>query len=42
VLDSAPTKSGAVFRDATRMLNWGFGLHQAVTALRPANARLAG
>jgi serine-type D-Ala-D-Ala carboxypeptidase (penicillin-binding protein 5/6) len=42
VLDSAPTKTGAVFRDATRMLNWGFGLHQAVTGLRPASGRLAG
>jgi len=36
VLDSAPTKTGAVFRDATRLLNWGFGLHQAVIPLRPA------
>jgi serine-type D-Ala-D-Ala carboxypeptidase (penicillin-binding protein 5/6) len=31
VLDSAPTKSGAVFTDAARMLNWGFRLHLATT-----------
>jgi D-alanyl-D-alanine carboxypeptidase (penicillin-binding protein 5/6) len=36
VLDSAPTKTGAVFRDATKLLNWGFGLHQAVIVRRPA------
>jgi len=30
VLHSAPTKTGAVFTDATRLLNWGFGLNQAV------------
>lgn len=35
VLDSAPTKTGAVFSDAARMLNWGFGLHRATTAPRP-------
>lgn len=35
VLDSAPTKTGAIFTDATRLLNWGFGLHQAVAAPRP-------
>lgn len=35
VLDSAPTKSGAVFSDAARMLNWGFRLHHATTFPRP-------
>ena len=35
VLDSAPTKTGAIFSDAARMLNWGFGLHHAVTVPRP-------
>jgi D-alanyl-D-alanine carboxypeptidase (penicillin-binding protein 5/6) len=30
VLDSAPTKTGAVFTDAARLLNWGFRLHNAV------------
>jgi len=35
VLHSAPTKSGATFTDATKMLNWGFGLSQAVTVPRP-------
>jgi D-alanyl-D-alanine carboxypeptidase (penicillin-binding protein 5/6) len=30
VLHSAPTKTGATFTDATRLLNWGFGLHPAV------------
>jgi D-alanyl-D-alanine carboxypeptidase (penicillin-binding protein 5/6) len=35
VLDSAPTKTGAIFTDAARLLNWGFGLHHAVTVLRP-------
>jgi D-alanyl-D-alanine carboxypeptidase (penicillin-binding protein 5/6) len=35
VLDSAPTRTGAIFTDAARLLNWGFGLHQAVRAPRP-------
>jgi serine-type D-Ala-D-Ala carboxypeptidase (penicillin-binding protein 5/6) len=35
VLDSAPTKTGAVFSDAARMLNWGFRLHRAATFPRP-------
>jgi serine-type D-Ala-D-Ala carboxypeptidase (penicillin-binding protein 5/6) len=35
VLDSAATKTGATFSDAARMLNWGFGLKQAVPAFRP-------
>lgn len=35
VLDSAPTKTGAVFTDAARLLNWGFGLHHAVAVPRP-------
>ncbi len=35
VLDSAPTKTGAIFSDAARLLNWGFGLHHAVTAPSP-------
>jgi D-alanyl-D-alanine carboxypeptidase (penicillin-binding protein 5/6) len=35
VLDSAPTKTGAVFSDAARLLNWGFGLHHAVTVPKP-------
>jgi D-alanyl-D-alanine carboxypeptidase (penicillin-binding protein 5/6) len=34
VLHSAPTKSGATFTDATKMLNWGFGLSQAITVPR--------
>jgi D-alanyl-D-alanine carboxypeptidase (penicillin-binding protein 5/6) len=35
VLDSAATKTGATFSDAAKMLNWGFGLQQAVQAFRP-------
>ncbi|HEX5190550.1 MAG TPA: D-alanyl-D-alanine carboxypeptidase [Streptosporangiaceae bacterium] len=35
VLDSAATKTGATFSDAAKMLNWGFGLKQAVQAFRP-------
>ena len=35
VLDSAPTKTGATFTDAARLLNWGFGLHYAVRMPRP-------
>jgi len=35
VLDSAATKTGATFSDAAKMLNWGFGLQQAVRAFRP-------
>lgn len=35
VLDSAPTKSGAVFTDAARILNWGFGQHAATAFPRP-------
>jgi D-alanyl-D-alanine carboxypeptidase (penicillin-binding protein 5/6) len=35
VLHSAPTKSGVTFTDAIKMLNWGFGLNQAVTVPRP-------
>ena len=35
VLDSAPTKTGAIFSDAARLLNWGFGVHHAVTVPRP-------
>ena len=35
VLDSAPSKTGAVFSDAARLLNWGFGLHHAVTVPTP-------
>jgi serine-type D-Ala-D-Ala carboxypeptidase (penicillin-binding protein 5/6) len=35
VLDSAPTKTGATFTDAARLLNWGFGLHHAVVMARP-------
>jgi serine-type D-Ala-D-Ala carboxypeptidase (penicillin-binding protein 5/6) len=42
VLDSAPTKTGAVFTDAARLLNWGFGLHRAVTGFRPPVGKLAG
>jgi len=42
VLDSAPTKTGAIFTDATRLLNWGFGVHHAVSRFRPAAGRLAG
>ncbi|HUZ53319.1 MAG TPA: D-alanyl-D-alanine carboxypeptidase [Streptosporangiaceae bacterium] len=39
VLDSAPTMAGAIFSDAARLLNWGFGLHHAVTVPRaPAGA----
>jgi len=34
VLHSAATKTGATFTDATRLLNWGFGLNQAVTTPR--------
>lgn len=39
VLYSAPTKTGAVFTDATRLLNWGFALRQAVRVPRPAAPR---
>ena len=35
VLDSSPAKTGAIFSDAARLLNWGFGLHHAVTAPGP-------
>jgi D-alanyl-D-alanine carboxypeptidase (penicillin-binding protein 5/6) len=35
VLHSAPTKTGATFTDATKMLNWGFSLNVAVTVPRP-------
>jgi D-alanyl-D-alanine carboxypeptidase (penicillin-binding protein 5/6) len=42
VLDSAPTKTGAVFTDATRLLNWGFGVHHSVTGFRPQPGKLAG
>lgn len=35
VLHSAATKTGAIFADATKMLNWGFGLTVAVTVPRP-------
>src|SRR5215472_17404907 len=42
VLDSAPTKTGAIFADATRLLNWGFGVHHAVSRFRTAAGRLAG
>ena len=35
VLDSAPTKTGAIFRDAARMLNWGFGVRHRTTFPRP-------
>ena len=35
VLHSAATKTGATFTDAERLLNWGFGLQNAVTTLRP-------
>ncbi len=35
VLDSAPTKTGATFTDAAKMLNWGFGRRLAVTILPP-------
>jgi len=35
VLDSAPTKTGATFTDAARLLNWGFGLNNAVRMPRP-------
>ena len=34
VLDSSPSKTGAIFSDAARLLNWGFGLHHAVTVPR--------
>ncbi len=36
VLDSAATKTGATFSDAAKVLNWGFGLKQALPTLRPA------
>jgi serine-type D-Ala-D-Ala carboxypeptidase (penicillin-binding protein 5/6) len=39
VLDSAPTKTGAVFTDATRLLNWGFALRNAVRVPRPPAPR---
>jgi serine-type D-Ala-D-Ala carboxypeptidase (penicillin-binding protein 5/6) len=42
VLDSAPTKTGAIFADATRLLNWGFGVHHAVTGFRQPGGNLAG
>jgi serine-type D-Ala-D-Ala carboxypeptidase (penicillin-binding protein 5/6) len=42
VLDSAPTKTGAVFTDAARLLNWGFGVHHSVTGFRPQPGNLAG
>ena len=42
VLDSAPTKTGAIFTDATRLLNWAFGVHHAVTQFRPSAGNLAG
>ena len=42
VLDSAPTKTGAIFTDATRLLKWDFGVHQAVRRLRPTAGSLAG
>jgi D-alanyl-D-alanine carboxypeptidase (penicillin-binding protein 5/6) len=35
VLDSAPTKTGATFTDAARLLNWGFSLHYAIRMPRP-------
>jgi D-alanyl-D-alanine carboxypeptidase (penicillin-binding protein 5/6) len=35
VLDSAATKTGATFTDAAKMLNWGFGVQQAVTVPKP-------
>jgi serine-type D-Ala-D-Ala carboxypeptidase (penicillin-binding protein 5/6) len=35
VLHSAATKSGAVFTDAARMLNWGFGVHRGTAFPRP-------
>jgi D-alanyl-D-alanine carboxypeptidase (penicillin-binding protein 5/6) len=35
VLHSAPTKTGATFTDATKMLNWGFGVNVADTVPRP-------
>lgn len=35
VLHSAATKTGATFTDAERLLNWGFGLQNAVTTPRP-------
>jgi serine-type D-Ala-D-Ala carboxypeptidase (penicillin-binding protein 5/6) len=41
VLDSAPTKTGATFRDAARMLNWGFGLKLPVSAAWPQAGRPA-
>jgi D-alanyl-D-alanine carboxypeptidase (penicillin-binding protein 5/6) len=37
VLDSAATKTGAIFTDAARMLNWGFAQHQATTFPRPSD-----
>ena len=42
VLDSAPTKTGAVFTDAARLLNWGFRLHHSVTGMKPPPGVLAG
>jgi serine-type D-Ala-D-Ala carboxypeptidase (penicillin-binding protein 5/6) len=42
VLDSAPTKTGAVFTDAARLLNWGFRLHHSVTGFRPRPGVLVG
>lgn len=42
VLDSAPTKTGAIFSDATRLLNWAFGVHHAVTRFRPPAGNLSG
>ena len=42
VLDSAPTKTGAVFTDAARLLNWGFGVQHSVTGFRPPGGDLAG
>ncbi|HEX9032436.1 MAG TPA: D-alanyl-D-alanine carboxypeptidase [Streptosporangiaceae bacterium] len=35
VLDSAAAKTGQIFIDATRMLNWGFGLHVPLPAHQP-------
>jgi serine-type D-Ala-D-Ala carboxypeptidase (penicillin-binding protein 5/6) len=40
-LDSAPVKNGQSFKDAITMLNWGFGLHRAVTLPPPADQRRA-
>ena len=33
---------GAIFADATRLLNWGFGVHHAVGRFTPAAGNLAG